>query len=722
MNETSRHDLGDEIRGDANTAGSANISSDADSQEEDAAQVRHLESSKQGDARPDEVSDVKKQSATTAGRDGLSVVSGTAEEAEESGEAAFPGCAAGREATNCGQFNEIQTLQEAGTGDSVGSGTCGEPAAGEAVSISNSTNFDSPMLALDAPPLTCFKASALPPGSVVGAQASESCEESDAIISGVSLEETGESREPSENFLSASEPTNTESSWFTGLMPVPALEPEERGMATVVSTVESWLTSAFGGQEAKDKKENVVNLGNEDLATAISGSSSTLDSPRTNGPPNLVPTEDERIGRSAHVEVESPAQAQTPTCSSASSDFNSSPRILLHLYEQPEPILWSASECVSQRACTREGFDESGHSQEDDSRYLHVPLPRLLADAEGAVEPATPRRSLDQLAADLERWILDGPRGSAEAQDMADGSVCSSESDEDTGERTFDLARVTAFFLGNVEANQAIGAVGDNMDPSHKAMSALQPLHDSTSRTHASSLAVSPRGPGLTTTGSHLLPTDPPSAVSKEAVAPTELAARGPYSSAFRTSDKTESPLAMPNLQTYEGHVAEGNGEADDAAESAAGSDTTADECDTLWHTPGYDRSPEARELTTEEAEAKEASIRSIGNRIWAFFGGTTGAEDAPSGSGGPTSSDAVEETIQFEDPAVVQRDDHRAFPNETQLLLESIKQNPQLQVLSPQQQKYLASLMRREVVAASTTVAEEGAEAALMWAFSEFL
>lgn len=126
-----------------------------------------------------------------------------------------------------------------------------------------------------------------------------------------------------------------------------------------------------------------------------------------------------------------------------------------------------------------------------------------------------------------------------------------------------------------------------------------------------------------------------------------------------------------------------------------------------------------AGELTPEEAAAKENSIRSLGNRLWAFFGGRAGAEDSADAVEGSTSGDAVEETIPYEDPAVVQRDDHRAFPSETQLLLESIKRQSVLQVLSPQQQKYVASLMRRDVVPVSTSVAEEGADPTLMWCSS---
>lgn len=124
-------------------------------------------------------------------------------------------------------------------------------------------------------------------------------------------------------------------------------------------------------------------------------------------------------------------------------------------------------------------------------------------------------------------------------------------------------------------------------------------------------------------------------------------------------------------------------------------------------------------ELTSEEAATKEATVRSLGNRIWAFFvrGGAT--QDTSAGGAVPTSADAVEETILFEDPAVVQRDDHRTYPNETHHLFESIKLQPLLQVLNPQQQKYLASLMRREVVAPSACVAEEGGESVLVWCSS---
>ena len=126
-----------------------------------------------------------------------------------------------------------------------------------------------------------------------------------------------------------------------------------------------------------------------------------------------------------------------------------------------------------------------------------------------------------------------------------------------------------------------------------------------------------------------------------------------------------------------------------------------------------------AGELTAEEAAAKEVESRSLGNRIWAFFGAGTEADGSAAGSEDQTSSDAVEETIPFEDPAVVQRDDHRAFPAETQLLLESIKQESLLQVLNPQQQKYLASVMRRDVLPASTTIAEQGSDPVLMWCSS---
>lgn len=80
---------------------------------------------------------------------------------------------------------------------------------------------------------------------------------------------------------------------------------------------------------------------------------------------------------------------------------------------------------------------------------------------------------------------------------------------------------------------------------------------------------------------------------------------------------------------------------------------------------------------------------------------------------------DVVEQTLPYEDPAVVQRDDHRAFSSETSLLLESIKQEPTLQFLNPQQQRYVASLMRRDVFPASTCIVEEGAEPALMWCSS---
>ncbi|KAL8272870.1 hypothetical protein Esti_003179 [Eimeria stiedai] len=751
-------------------AGSANTSSGAISHEEDAAQVRHRESSKQGDARPDGASIVRVQSATTLGLDGLSVVSGNAtEEAGESGESVFLGSAAGTGATRCGSFRGMQMLHEAGIRDSMELETFGESAAGKQTRSCNETDLDSPWVALDAFQPSCLNTCALPPGRIVEAtdlinHCSESCEVPDATTLGVTPEQAGESSEPSENVLSETTPTSTETSWFSSLMPAHVLGPEETGLATIVSTVESWVTSAFEEQEGQDKKEKAVSLGvgNEELAPTASGSSSTVDSPRTNGPPHLVPTEAEpdRIGGSAHVGAEPVVQAQTSTCSSASSGISSSPRILLHLCGEPEPILWSASECASQRAWTCETFDESGHSQEDDSRYLHVPLPRLLLEAEGAVEPAFPQGSLEQIAEGLERWILDGPGASAEAQDKADGSVCSSDSsDEDTGERVFDLARVTAFFLGKGEADQAAGEVGDNLDALHKTVNALQPLHPdtSTSRNSASSLALSSHKRGLTTTGSHLLFNELPFHTDKTgrkgSVAPTVLAAQGAY-----ISDKENSPLSLPNLQTHRAPLAEGDGEGDDAAQSAAGSGKIAEECDTSWETSDYDHLGEAcestksaaesegsevsnekerstykgdaatsfpvlrddisSELTMEEAEAKEASIRSIGNRIWAFFGGRTGAEDALSGSERPTSSDAVEETIQFEDPAVVQRDDHRAFPNETQLLLESIKHNSQLQVLSPQQQRYVASLMRREVVAATTSVAE-GAEPALMWCSS---
>ncbi|KAL8432544.1 hypothetical protein ACSSS7_004541 [Eimeria intestinalis] len=696
MDEGSRLELGDEVKCSEDIAGSASTSSDASSQEEDTAEVQHPEFSKESEVGPHEALKIMKQAVSTPLFGGLPVVSGTATaQAGERGEAASSGSAAGKEATQCGSSNEVRLPEEAGGRDSMECETFAELAAGEPRRPRKATDLDSPLVGLDATQATCSSASALPSESIVEATSvvhhgSASCEESGFTAGGGTSKEADESSEPSENLLSEGAPPNTESLWFSSLVPAHVLGAEQTGLATIFSTVESWVTSAFDGQEGKDKKEKVVRLegGNEGAAAATLGSSSTWDSPRSNGPLYLTPTESKpgRIGAPARFEAEPIAQVQTPACSSTLSRTRSSPQILLHLCGQAAPILWSGRERVSQPAWAFETSDEKG----------------------------------------LERWILDGCGAFAEAQDKADGSACSSESsEEDKAERIFDLARVRVFFLGNGEAEQTAGD-GDNLDPLHRTVNALQPLHVKTStfKASASSLTLRTHERELTTSGSRLLSNQLPShadeTIPKEAFAPTELGAQGSYIlKAFPTPDKKGSPLAMPNAQTAEG-VVEGDYDADDAAQSVAGSDTTADECDTLWASLDHDYTRESSgskiiaakgdgaqvlsgkesstfrgdvttgysilhddtssELTTEEAEAKEASIRSLGNRIWAFFGGSTAAEGALTGSERPTSSDAVKETIQFEDPAVVQRDDHRAFPNETQLLLESIKQNSQLQ------------------------------------------
>ncbi|KAL8429108.1 hypothetical protein Efla_003161 [Eimeria flavescens] len=564
-------------------------------------------------------------------------------------------------------------------------------------------------------------------------------------------------------------------SWISGLVPRQLFSSENTALTNFVYSVESWMTSAFKEQQKEDNVEQNVELstGRKCLAEPAAGDGITEPAshqPRINEGTSRSLTQDAADWKHpALPEAGMPTSPQGLQINAPSVGRDPSPRILLHLCEQPEPILWNAGGSMRQHGGLSENASGSSDAHSVDPRYLHVPLPALRAETEDSFNVPLASKSLNQIAEDVELWLLERQAASNGEGDGADGSLCSSDSsEEEAGQRLFDLTRFSQFFMGSGQSDQEGGVEPEkgehflkevdtvpsaNLDNSSSPASSAPSAVPKAFEEHATETKES-KGPG------ERLPRDNRFTFFEEINDPGLV-------SLFNEADihvckrarRTGSSMDLGEGHTNTGlGTVEGDHELEKAAEVTGSPDSASEVCDRREPCPGawvkgkasnvgefgfnekYPdppaenslRAPEeeavgdnpisrngaSSELTTEEAAAKEASLRSLGNRIWAFFGGNTGAEDTVGGGEAPASGDAVEETIPFEDPAVVQRDDHRAFPNETQLLLESLRQQPLLQALSPQQQKYVASLMRREVVAA-TSVAQEGAEPALLWCSS---
>ncbi|OEH80349.1 CAMP-dependent protein kinase regulatory [Cyclospora cayetanensis] len=448
----------------------------------------------------------------------------------------------------------------------------------------------------------------------------------------------------------------------------------------------------------------------------------------------------------------------------------SQPDIMLHLCGQPAPILWTPDDSAPLESNEVLNSSDLGDDAKSfDAHFLHVQTSSPSARG-GVLNPPVPQTSLHQLADDIEMWLLN--TATREQGNVAEESACSSESsDEATGEQLLDIATVSAYLVGKTEDEDMRRDSDDGLAGLHEALAMLRPLEIS-SATPSDLSAASPLnfstsypigGAAITNQGGASQDGSPLFAAGgsvsalkstflhAEAVHFTDTLshklARGrlledfpekPQAQYLSTAKEkrengaaktTGSPklnaksdtglefVEFPQKNTVSRHVES----AGTSQQASAGKDIfTSGEPSANLVMPNLVLEKDySSELTPEEAAAKESEARSLGNRIWAFFGGGAGVEAAASGSDAPTEGEAVEETIPFEDPAVVQRDDHRAFPNETQLLLESIKKEPPLEVLSPQQQKYVATLMRREVVPANTSVAEEGGDPALMWCSS---
>ncbi|CDI73672.1 CAMP-dependent protein kinase regulatory subunit, putative [Eimeria praecox] len=457
---------------------------------------------------------------------------------------------------------------------------------------------------------------------------------------------------------------------------------------------------------------------------------------------------------------------EDPSCMRNGDDFHIDPQVLLHLCGQPKPVRWTPDGFVPTENKGVRGPYDTGNdvSQHTDPYHLQVPAPQFSTECGSLLTPYGGQASLRQVAESIEMWLLD--IGSQSLGVKGEESASSSDSlGEITGAPLTDFGGGSAFPVGprgTPQTRSDDGRGGLNGDSSRLKLgvdsrgpldgtlpSSASPVVEGNGETvredkHLHSLLprYGAKDNSATMKGAsraRLLQLHTKGRSSRQIMTRIGMGGRSKLhlQRMYRPSrppNKGKSPEAgtVNSTAFQDDFVLLLNGsEFSDYIESTQNLDAKADAEETfanvqlLAPVAGENSNPNRAvlgdepscELSTEEAAAKEASARSWGNRIWAFFGGETGTDRT--NAGGDSKMDVVEQTLPFEDPAVVQRDDHRAFSSETSLLLESIKKEPTLQFLNPQQQRYVASLMRRDVFAPSTCIAEEGADASLMWCSS---
>ncbi|CDJ50796.1 CAMP-dependent protein kinase regulatory subunit, putative [Eimeria brunetti] len=488
----------------------------------------------------------------------------------------------------------------------------------------------------------------------------------------------------------------------------------------------------------------------------------------------VVPSSEGRQGVSGQPAA--PASPQTLEEASHGDDSHKDLQVFLHLCGQPKPIRWTPDGFAPTQNEGSKGSHNTGDSmlQQTDPHFLQVPNPEVSTETENLLHSPSEQMSLRQVAENIEMWILD--IGSQSFFAKGDESASSSDSfDETTGAPLTGSEGDSAFPLGHTGGSRTLfdyNVGGMNWDSAK-----LQPGVGSCSHIEGTSPCSSAAAeeqdaeaapvegylhPALPRYGAEDAPT---AAQCTPRTRSTDQATEDSSSCQLKT--RSGKDIKIDKLHSHRAHRSRRSAKKDKHFETGAakagvvqgdfitplsvselselkGGSERLDEKPCAEETfvkeqllvsgTGEDANPNTTmlgdgnsyeslasmadgELSTEEAAAKEASARSWGNRIWALFGGETAAKRTT--AGGDNLMDVVKQTLPFEDPAVVQRDDHRAFPSETSLLLESIKQEPTLQYLSPQQQRYVASLMRRDIFPASTVIVEEGAEPALMWCSS---
>lgn len=433
-------------------------------------------------------------------------------------------------------------------------------------------------------------------------------------------------------------------------------------------------------------------------------------------------------------------------------------QVFLHLCGQPHPIRWSPGDAIPKQSTGLRLMDaaENGVLQAPDSNHLQVPAPELLTETESHLQSPTERLSLRQFAENIEMWFLDiGSKGLiAQKEDSASSS---DSFEETTGAPLTGIEGDFTFPAGGDGNHQTCPDDGlcwlnSTLPMFQRELGCRNPLEGFSRASRVPVDAVEGDDTGLQ------------SAMPRHGAEDTPTALQGTHCRTLlqqdtqngsshqltigRGEDSTIDELHPQGAHGSHHYASKDENSGTGAADSVLLLDDLYIRLDRsalrdfVEGTETLRANPSAKatfvqeqqlacgatenadrtmlgdvsscELSTEEAATKEASLRSWGNRIWAFFGGETGAERTQ--ADGDAKMDVVEQTLPFEDPAVVQRDDHRAFSSETSLLLESIKQEHTLQLLSPQQQRYVASLMRRDIFPASTCIVEEGAEPVLMW------
>lgn len=125
-------------------------------------------------------------------------------------------------------------------------------------------------------------------------------------------------------------------------------------------------------------------------------------------------------------------------------------------------------------------------------------------------------------------------------------------------------------------------------------------------------------------------------------------------------------------------------------------------------------------ELTADEAAVKEEEHSSLANKFWSMFGGGAAEEnDEEGGETSATQGDAdkiIEHALKWEDMAIVQRDDHRAYPSCTKRLVVVLNHKEGFANLQLLQLRYVASLMKRDSFVAGARVLEAGDEPLMVW------
>lgn len=285
----------------------------------------------------------------------------------------------------------------------------------------------------------------------------------------------------------------------------PDLE-EPSGLTSLVSTLGLWVSQAFEESEVSEGFEGEEKISVEcgfdsDPGNTFPacGASPHQQQDQMTNPTSLTTTDflaasslsDEPTAAPASLEHRS--EDEQPLTSPRSSDSN--PQIFIHLWMQPEPILWSPDNPVLQ---TEEGVVESEDRGEEtveiDSRYLHAPLLSLFAATEGSLEPPVPPQSLRDIAQKIELWLLDSEVQRLGGDRGAEGSVCSSESsDEEAEERFHYFSQLSAYFGGSGRDQQARGDSEEGFDSLLEPTDLVQPVDLNGATTPECSLASSVR-------------------------------------------------------------------------------------------------------------------------------------------------------------------------------------------------------------------------------------